>query len=446
MLSSLWLYINQNTPLFYLTQTIWRDEAFSVLVAQKNPWEIIQATSADFTPPLYYLILHYWMLLFGSGEVATRLLSLVFHIGTAYVVYPLTKYLCRQLKLNNRFLPIYASILTLLNPMLLYYGFEVRAYSLLALFVTISFYALITKHRYLYIAAASLGLYTHYYFALAYLSQIMYLFFTSKGNKDLRKQLYITTPTIIFIPWIPYLIEQVISSSESWYYPINLQTWLTSLGSLFTNYQGKPESLTKPLTYFTASITAIALFFISKQKKIATLLATWLLFPPLILLTISEFKPLWVNRYLLYTAVVESILITLFIGKVFRKTHLLLFVLVALTLIWFNNWFIQYQRKMDYRPPLNTLQEYLMPSDLVVVTDSLLFFETRYYLNNINKKPNSIKIFLREDEYLPRYVGTAIIDKEDIIYNLPKGKTIYLLKPDGNIVSANNYEHSQPHN
>src|SRR3990167_5414107 len=302
MLSVLWQFLNQYTPLFYLTQPIWRDEAFSILVAQTNPQEIIRATSADFTPPLFYLILHYWMLLFGTSEVVTRLLSLVFHIGTIATVYLLTKALCRELKLKNQQLPLYASILTLLNPMLLYYGFEVRAYSLLTLFVTLSFYALVTRRKYPYIISASLGLYTHYYFALAYLSQIIYLVFTNSSIKDLKKKLYVAIPVIIFSLWIPYLINQIISSSESWYYPITQQTWLTSLASLFTNYQSKPSSLDKPLTYLTMAFIGLAIFLVTRKTRITKLLAIWLLFPPLALLSISEFKPLWVNRYLLHIA------------------------------------------------------------------------------------------------------------------------------------------------
>ena len=431
MLSVLWQFLNQHTPLFYLTQPIWRDEAFSILVAQTNPQEIIRATSADFTPPLFYLILHYWMLLFGTSEVVTRLLSLVFHIGTIATVYLLTKALCRELKLKNQQLPLYASILTLLNPMLLYYGFEVRAYSLLTLFVTLSFYALVTRRKYLYIISASLGLYTHYYFALAYLSQIIYLVCTNSSMKNVKKKLYVAIPVIIFSPWIPYLINQIISSSESWYYPITQQTWLTSLASLFTNYQSKPSSLDKPLTYLTMAFIGLAIFLVTRKTRITKLLAIWLLFPPLALLSISEFKPLWVNRYLLHIAVVESILITLSIGILAKKLHLLLFGLVTISLIWFNSWFVEYQRKMDYRTPLQTLSQNIQPDDIVAVTDSLALFETRYYLKN---QPNEIKLFLPPNTHLPSYVGTAIIDRKDIIYTLPTNNTVYLLNLDGSII------------
>ncbi|MDP3982632.1 MAG: glycosyltransferase family 39 protein [bacterium] len=431
MLSVLWQFLNQYTPLFYLTQPIWRDEAFSILVAQTNPQEIIRATSADFTPPLFYLILHYWMLLFGTSEVVTRLLSLVFHIGTIATVYLLTKALCRELKLKNQQLPLYASILTLLNPMLLYYGFEVRAYSLLTLFVTLSFYALVTRRNYLYIISASLGLYTHYYFALAYLSQIIYLVFTNSSIKDLKKKLYVAIPVIIFSPWIPYLINQIISSSESWYYPVTLTVWTTSLGRLFTNYQGTHKGADISLTIYTFCIVWFGVFIARHKNKLGKLLALWLFLPTLIVLFVSGFKPIWVNRYLIYVAVPEILVIIIIISYLSKKMHFTVFTIILIISILINQIGVHYQRKFDFRTPINNLKIQLKPEDLIAVTDSLALFETRYYLKN---QPNEIKLFLPPNTHLPSYVGTAIIDKKDIIYTLPTNNTVYLLNLDGSII------------
>lgn len=54
---------------FYnLTTTgIWLDEAFSVLLSVKSVSEILFHTARDVHPPLYYLILHGWINIFGEG-------------------------------------------------------------------------------------------------------------------------------------------------------------------------------------------------------------------------------------------------------------------------------------------------------------------------------------------------------------------------------------------
>ncbi len=73
-------FINNHTPLLYLTQSLWRDEAFSVWITQDSLGEVIRRTGGDFNPPLYYILLHFWMRIFGRSEVTLRSLSLVFFI------------------------------------------------------------------------------------------------------------------------------------------------------------------------------------------------------------------------------------------------------------------------------------------------------------------------------------------------------------------------------
>ena len=56
---------------------LWLDEANSVLVANSSLQEIFARLSLDASPPLYYILLHYWMAVFGTSEFAVRLLSAV---------------------------------------------------------------------------------------------------------------------------------------------------------------------------------------------------------------------------------------------------------------------------------------------------------------------------------------------------------------------------------
>src|SRR5918997_2427541 len=56
----------------------WIDEAISVGIASHDLDDIPRALRLDGSPPLYYLLLHGWMQLFGAGETATRALSLIF--------------------------------------------------------------------------------------------------------------------------------------------------------------------------------------------------------------------------------------------------------------------------------------------------------------------------------------------------------------------------------
>jgi len=69
-----------------VAKPLWRDEAFSSLIASQSITEIIQSTSSDFNPPLFYFLLHYWQLI-STDTVFLRILPLVFSLLTIIVIY-----------------------------------------------------------------------------------------------------------------------------------------------------------------------------------------------------------------------------------------------------------------------------------------------------------------------------------------------------------------------
>lgn len=69
------------------TQSLWLDEAFSVSVSKMGLLQLIQATAADTNPPFYYIVLHYWMSVFGDSEFAVRLLSALFGLLAIPLIY-----------------------------------------------------------------------------------------------------------------------------------------------------------------------------------------------------------------------------------------------------------------------------------------------------------------------------------------------------------------------
>ena len=68
-------------------QGLWYDEAFSVYLAQFNLADITARTAADIQPPLYYYLLHFWMVLASEREFALRFFSLFFGVLTIPLMY-----------------------------------------------------------------------------------------------------------------------------------------------------------------------------------------------------------------------------------------------------------------------------------------------------------------------------------------------------------------------
>ena len=67
---------------FWTTSHLWLDEALSVDVARLPLSDIGSALRQDGHPPLYYYLLHEWMLVFGQGDAAVRALSGVIGLAT----------------------------------------------------------------------------------------------------------------------------------------------------------------------------------------------------------------------------------------------------------------------------------------------------------------------------------------------------------------------------
>jgi mannosyltransferase len=115
-------------------QSLWGDEGTSVALSLRDLASITQGAALDIHPPLYYYLLHYWMLLFGSGEIAIRSLSAL--TGTALVG---VIFLTGQ-RLFGRPTALVAALLSAVSPLQIQYSQEARMYALAALLAALSVY------------------------------------------------------------------------------------------------------------------------------------------------------------------------------------------------------------------------------------------------------------------------------------------------------------------
>lgn len=110
--------------------SLWYDEAFSALAAERPFAQMLDATAYDVHPPLYYIILWAWFRLWpGTGrpsEAWLRLPSLLFSV----LSIPLTWSFARGFKLD-RCAALLAAALMAVLPFQIFYGQETRQYSLL---------------------------------------------------------------------------------------------------------------------------------------------------------------------------------------------------------------------------------------------------------------------------------------------------------------------------
>lgn len=119
-------------------KTVWLDEAFSLWLANQPILEMwAWLIKIDQHPPLYYTLLHFWLLLFGDGQGAARALSAL----CSGLALPLYYGACRYLLPQRT--ALLATLLLALSPFHIRYAQEVRMYALLTLLVALAFYLLL---------------------------------------------------------------------------------------------------------------------------------------------------------------------------------------------------------------------------------------------------------------------------------------------------------------
>lgn len=159
-----------------LTQSLWLDEAIVANVVKNyNLWDIITNFSvADFHPPLYYLFMKLWTNIFAYSEMSLRFPSIIFFLITVWVVY----------KINKK-----ASLLVLLNPLLIYYAFEARMYMMVVMFLTLALFNKLKNRNFYFYLFSCLSVLTFY-------GSVFYLFFLSFLNWGMVAGILIVSPLL----------------------------------------------------------------------------------------------------------------------------------------------------------------------------------------------------------------------------------------------------------
>ena len=122
-----------------LNQSLWLDEAISVNVANNYAYsEIVSEFSkSDFHPPLYYLTLKSWISIFGKSEVGVRMLSVLFSLGSIWMIFLIAGK--------------WPALLLATNPLFLYYSQEARMYSMVSFLLIVAIYFL-KKERWFWVS------------------------------------------------------------------------------------------------------------------------------------------------------------------------------------------------------------------------------------------------------------------------------------------------------
>lgn len=353
-----------------LTSSIWFDEAYSAYLVRGDFGQIWDMTSVDVHPPLFYFALKMWSSVFGTTDIAMRFMSIFFGLIAIVFIFQLVK----------RFFGIkaasLATIFVSVSPMLVRYGQEMRMYTMVLAIVMAATYFLSLaldnakdkkgrKYFVIYALLISLGMWTHYFSAFAWIAHVVAIIIHFGGfkklfnNKIVFKRLVFTYAFAIalYIPWIPSFFKQVVTvQSGFWIPPVSFESMADFISSaLFFNTAENVVSWA--WVFGIALIIVFALSFVAVYKKSSaknksrikylSILAS----VPVIVMIIFSLPPLtsmFVERYVLYSIVTLWILfgiIAVLLKDGWLKTLLPILVIVVAI---FGNVFVKTREPRGY--------------------------------------------------------------------------------------------------
>ncbi|HVU06763.1 MAG TPA: glycosyltransferase family 39 protein [Candidatus Paceibacterota bacterium] len=405
----------------WMDESLRLDEAQSVWQTSRDLPGVMRYIAKDVHMPLYFILLHYWEIAFGTGEAAIRTMSLLFCL----VSIPAMFYLA--LRAYTPRVAYFASLLTTVSPFLGWYGSEARMYSMLFLFTALSHLLYINLWKapsrriwLLYGIVTFLGLFTHMFFGFVALSQAVFYF----ARRDIFPKgslaRFLGTAALCAVPvavWFVY--RRVAGAGLS--NPVLAAPTSFDFFNLFSNFFiGFQTDAVNTMFLSLWPLAVFAAFTILNKKKRTEPQTGYLMLASLlpIMLTFAvsvAFTPIFLGRYLIVALPSLYLLAIYFLSS--YKLRVSNFVLGALCIGAF--FMTGYQAgdkaspvKEDYRSVAAYVAARTRADDLLVVSAPFLTYPIEYYYRGEAR----IETFPRWDRYtddpLPEPYSPGLIAKD----------------------------------
>lgn len=346
-------------------QSLWMDEIASFDLATSSLLTLGRRVARGINdhPPLYYYLLHFWILLAGRSEFALRYLSTIFGL----LLIP-TVYRVGHLWMGRR-VALLAVLITSLAPVQVYYSQETRTYALTAILALLSFY-LCTRilqdgsKIYLwviYVLLTSLSLYTHYYtFLILAAENFLFLLWWLRRRERgsiLRWVLAQMALALLFLPWAWASWQRVtggLMESRSEIFRASPRSPLEFLGEVVVGLTlGPTITQDTPLYWAIGGLFFILLLYgaLRRSDSNSRLMAVTYFFVPALLACLADqCFPHFISRHLLLVAPAYYLLLAAAMAWLPSRGVLGAFLVLApFTYGLFNYYYDPIYSRDDYR-------------------------------------------------------------------------------------------------
>jgi 4-amino-4-deoxy-L-arabinose transferase-like glycosyltransferase len=209
---------------FVTRSDLWLDEALSVNIARLPLGDIPDALRRDGAPPLYYVLLHFWIDLFGEGDGAVRALSGLLSVATLPAMYFAGR------RIGGRAAAWAAVLVLATSPFAIRYATETRMYALVMFIVAWGYLALVRAlerpsvgRLALVVLATAALLYSHNWswYLLATVGLLVVGIAWKATDADRRRAarrvaIAMVVGGVCYLPWVPTLLDQLAKTGTPW--------------------------------------------------------------------------------------------------------------------------------------------------------------------------------------------------------------------------------------
>jgi len=323
--------------LINLNQSLWLDEAILIQAISRFSLKdlLTQYMPTDFNPPLIYLVNFYWARIFGWSAIALRLPSVIFGLLTVWLLYQLSRILFKK-----PFALIPALMLST-SGLHIYYSQEVRMYSLAAMAVTGSMWALTSfikskRHLIWYIAFSLIILYSHYLVWFILPAQLFLVFILKRSR---FKSVFLSqfAALLAVFPWLPTLFKQIktglaaAGASSAWSQVVggaDLKNLLLIPVKFLIGRISIDNNLVFAAVLFLPLLLTAFLFYSAfknwqKQRLASLTLFSWLVLPLVMIILVSFKVPVLSYFRLLFLLPAFYLILTLGITRLSQRWQFL---------------------------------------------------------------------------------------------------------------------------
>lgn len=314
------------------------DEPFTVFYSQMSLYNIGEMLKTENNPPLFFILIHFWIKFFGISEFSVRFLPALFSSLTVIVIYKMgSDFFSKKIAWSSSFLFIFSESH-------FEFSHDCRAYSLLVLLSILSIYLLLklikgnARNAYwiAFCLINSLLIYTHFIGWMVVLIQIS-LIVIAYDKDNLKKFIAVfLTNFLLLLPYLPIFFKRVTETTR-------FGTWIKAatyddLYIRLWDYSNKPFLTVIFLSIFSMGIIQLIRSMKKPSIQVSALLLLFFI-PYFGLFLVSQKMPLFIERYLLIISLPFYILICVFIEEAAskRKEFNLLLILLPLCMFATSN-------------------------------------------------------------------------------------------------------------